>query len=94
MQRSPDSIVSDMFGKSVTLITDYLINTDEFDPEYCKTFLQKSLKKKSDTVIESIQGYQIEQAQKERMLMVREHLEFVENAIEKLDSKLDSLVKP
>jgi len=51
-----DSVVSDMFGKSASLITDYLIKTDAFDPEYCKSLLQKSLKKKGDAVIESIEG--------------------------------------
>ena len=89
-----DSVVSDMFGKSASLITDYLIKTDIFDPEHCKTLLQKSLKKKGNTVVESIVGYSIHPAQKERMVMVREHLEYVEKAIDKLDSKLDELVKP
>jgi transposase len=89
-----DSVVSDMFGKSAGLITDYLINTDSFDPEYCKSLLQKSLKKKGDAVVESISGYEINPAQKQRMLLVRSHLEFVEKTIEKLDSMLDELVAP
>jgi len=89
-----DSVVSDMFGKSAALITDYLIKTDSFDPEYCKSLLQRSLKKKGDIVIESIAGYEIAPAQKQRMLIVRSHLEFIEKAIDVLDSKLDELVKP
>lgn len=89
-----DAVVSDMFGKSATSITDYLISSDTFDPEYCTSLLQKSLKKKADTVVESIEGYQISQAQKERMLMVRSHLDYVSNSIAQLDEKLDKLVKP
>ena len=89
-----DAVVSDMFGKSATSITDYLISSDTFDPEYCTSLLQKSLKKKADTVIESIEGYQMTQAQKERMLMVRSHLDYVTNSIAELDEKLDKLVKP
>ncbi|KJS22851.1 MAG: transposase [Clostridiaceae bacterium BRH_c20a] len=89
-----DAVVSDMFGKSATFITDYLISSDTFDPEYCTSLLQKSLKKKADTVVESIQGYQMTQAQKERIIMVRSHLDYVTKSIAELDEKLDRLVEP
>lgn len=89
-----DAVVTDMFGKSASSITDYLITSDEFDPETCKSFLQKSLKKKADAVIESIEGYQMTPSQKERMLMVRSHLDFVQQSIDSLDSKLDELIAP
>ena len=89
-----DAVVTDMFGKSASSITDYLITSDEFDPETCKSFLQKSLKKKADAVIESIEGYQMTSSQKERMLMVRSHLEFMQQSIDSLDSKLDELTAP
>jgi hypothetical protein len=89
-----DAVVSDMFGKSASSITDYLIKTDSFDSEYCSTLLKGSLKEKVDTVIESIEGYQMTREQKDRMLMVRSHLEFVQKSIEKLDEKLDKMVSP
>jgi len=89
-----DAVVSDMFGKSATSITDYLISSDTFDPEYCTSLLQKSLKKKADIVVESIEGYQMTQAQKERMIMVRSHLDYVSKSIAKLDEKIDKLVEP
>jgi transposase len=89
-----DSVVSDMFGVSASKITDYLMHTDSFDPEYCKTLLHGKMKPKEEAVVESIQGYQISVAQKERMVMVRNHLKYVEASITKLDSKLDELVEP
>jgi transposase len=89
-----DAVVSDMFGKSATSITDYLISSDSYDPEYCSSLLQKSLKKKSDEVIQSIQGYQMTKEQKERMVMVRSHLNFVQQSITELDQKLDKMVNP
>jgi len=89
-----DAVVSDMFGKSATSITDYLISTDSFDPEYCTSLLQKSLKKKANTVIESIEGYQMTQEQKERMGMVRSHLEYVTQSIAKLDEALNKMTEP
>ena len=89
-----DAVVSDMFGKSATSITDYLISTETFDSEYCSSLLQRSLKKKADSVVESIEGYQMTQAQKERMKMVRSHLAYVTKSITELDEKLDKLVAP
>ncbi|MBP2629993.1 MAG: phosphoenolpyruvate synthase [Firmicutes bacterium] len=83
-----DSVVSDMFGKSASLITDYLISTDNFDPNHCSSLLQKSLKKKADIVIESIEGHQISNEQKDRISLIRSHLEFIENSIADLDKKL------
>ena len=89
-----DSVVSDMFGKSASAITDYLVKTDAFDPDVCRSFLQRSLKKKADAVIASIEGYQMEPSQKERIILVRSHMEFLEKELRTLDAKLDELVAP
>ena len=89
-----DSVVSDMFGKSATLITDYLLSDDTFNPEYCVSLLQRSLKKKADSVLESIEGYQITKEQKLRMNTVRSHLTYIENSIKYLDDTIDSMVAP
>ncbi len=87
-----DSVVSDMFGKSATAITDYLISEDTFNPEYCVSLLQRSLKKKSESVLESIEGYSITQEQKFRMRIVRSHLNYIENLISQIDSAIDGMV--
>src|SRR5665647_2204371 len=89
-----DAVVSDMFGKSASSITDYLISSDSFDPQYCSSLLQKSLKKKAATVVESIEGYQITKEQKERIVMVRSHLDFLHQSLEVIDEKLDKMVAP
>ena len=52
-----DSVVSDMFGKSATAITDYLTSDESFDAEHCVSLLQRSLKKKAEQVLESIEGF-------------------------------------
>ena len=87
-----DSVVSDMFGKSATAITDYLISEDSFDPEYCVSLLQRSLKKKSDSVLESIEGYSITDEQKLRMRIVRSHLDYITDAIAQVDAAIDTMV--
>lgn len=87
-----DSVVSDMFGKSATAITDYLISENSFNPEYCISLLQCSLKKKSDSVLESIEGYSITNEQKLRMRIVRSHLDYITHAIAQVDSAIDAMV--
>ena len=87
-----DSVVSDMFGKSASAITDYLISENSFDPEYCVSLLQRSLKKKSDFVLESIEGYSITEEQKLRMRIVRSHLDYITEAIAQVDSAIDAMV--
>lgn len=89
-----DAVVSDMFGKSASSITDYLISTDSFDPEHCASLLKRSLKHKADAVVESIEGYTMTREQKDRMIMIRSHLEFVQDSVEKLDKKLDEMAAP
>jgi transposase len=89
-----DAVVSDMFGKSASSITDYLISSDNFDQDHCTSLLHGKLKKKADDVIESIEGYQITQEQKERMIMVRSHLEYLTKSIAYLDEKLDMMIAP
>jgi transposase len=89
-----DAVVSDMFGKSASSILNYLLTSDDFNPDICTSFLQRSLKKKADEVIESIEGFSMEPVQKSRALMVRDHLEYLEQRIVALDKVLDLLVKP
>lgn len=89
-----DAVVSDMFGKSATSITNYLISTDNFDSEHCISLLKGSLKKKAANVIESIEGYQMSREQKERIFLVRDHLDYITETIRVLDQMLDVMVEP
>jgi transposase len=89
-----DSVVSDMFGKSASSITDYIVNSDTYDPEHCVSLLQKSLKKKADAVAESIDGFQMTDSQKVRARMVKEHYDFLIKHIERLDDSINILAEP
>jgi len=89
-----DAVVSDMFGKSATSITDYIVNSDTFESEHCVSLLQKSLKKKADQVVASIEGFQMTVSQKERAKMVKDHFDYLVGQIQKLDIAIDFLAKP
>ena len=83
-----------MFGKSASSITDYIVNSDTFDPEHCVSLLQRSLKKKADEVIASIEGFQMTDAQKDRARMVKDHYDYLVAHLARIDSVIDELVKP
>lgn len=87
-----DSVVSDMFGKSASAITDYLISENSFDPEHCVSLLKRSLKKKAGAVLESIEGYSITPEQKVRMRIVRSHLDYIDRSLAQLDFVIDAMV--
>ena len=87
-----DSVVSDMFGVSASAITRYLLETDVIDPEYLKSLLKCSLKQKSDEVIQSIEGSQISPLQNFRIRLILNHIAFIQNEIQKIDSKIDEMV--
>ena len=89
-----DSVVSDIFGKSATSVIDYLIEQsgNSVNHEEIASRLLRSLKKKSDSVIESIEGYQMTDSQKYRMHLVRAHLDYITSTINDIDTMLDSLI--
>ena len=89
-----DSVVSDMFGKSASAITDYLVNADSFDPAHCISLLHRSMLKKADQVIDSIEGFQMAPEQKQRIRLVKDHLDFILKLIAELDQRVDAMVAP
>jgi len=89
-----DSVVSDMFGKSASAITDYLVNADSFDPTHCVSLLHRSMLQKADQVIDSIEGFQMAPEQKLRIRFVKSHLDFILGLIAELDQRVDAMVAP
>ena len=91
-----DSVVSDIFGKSATSVIAYLLKQSDnsINHEEISSRLLRSLKKKSESVIESIEGYQMTDAQKYRMRLVHAHMDYITSTISDIDSMIDSLVEP
>ena len=91
-----DSVVSDIFGKSATSVINYLLEQSDnsIDHKEISSRLLRSLKKKSESVIESIEGYQMTDSQKYRMRLVHAHMDYITSTIADIDSIIDSLVEP
>ena len=91
-----DSVVSDIFGKSATFVIDYLLEQSDnsINHEEISSKLLRSLKKKSESVIESIEGYQMTDSQKYRMRLIHAHMDYITSTISDIDSMINSLVEP
>ena len=88
-----DSVVSDMFGKSATAITDYLTSDEDFNAQHCVSLLQRSLKKKAVDVLEAIEGYEITPEQKTRIGIIRDHLHYIGTLINRTDACINVMVQ-
>lgn len=89
-----DSVVRDMFGVSATKITDYLMSSSSYDPEYCASLIHYKMKDKTEAVLASIDGCVIESEQKIRMKVIRKHIDQIGKLMENLDKKIDKMLKP
>lgn len=88
------SVLTDMTGKSATSIIDYITTCETFEPEYCKSLLQKSAKKKADDVIKSIVGYSISDEQSTKIDVCKKHQQNLDEHIQSIQDKMYELAKP
>ena len=89
-----NSVVSDIFGKSSTSIIDYLLEQSgtSINHEEIASKLLRSLKSKEDAVIESVEGYQMTDAQKYRMRLVRAHMDYITAEINDVDKMIENMI--
>ena len=80
-----DAVVSDMFGVSATAIENYLLDTDDVDPNHCVYLLRGSLKKKASDVVEAVKGFNMTAEQKERVRIIQGHFDDIDKRIVQID---------
>lgn len=80
-----DAVVSDMFGVSATAIENYLLDTDDVDPNHCVYLLRGSLKKKASDVVEAVKGFNMTTEQKERVRIIQGHFDDIDKRIAQID---------
>jgi len=88
------SILSDPFGKTATDIMEHILSSQVFDEEYCKTLIKKSAKKKTELIIESIQGCQIQSDQRFKMNEAMAHMNFLNDMILRTEAELFVRIQP
>ena len=88
------SILSDPFGKTATGIMSHLLSSDVFDKKICENLIQKSAKKKTELILKSVDGCNIQPDQKFKMNKAKEHMDFLNKAIFQTECELYVRMKP
>ena len=88
------SVLSDPFGKSASDIMQYVLTSNVFDEEHCKTLIQKSAKKKTELILDSIRGSRIESDQLFKMKEAKAHMDYLEQAILRTEVELYTRIQP
>lgn len=89
-----DMVFSDIFGKSSQSILDIVLNNDTFSDEDIIQRLHKRCKSSHEDILSSINGLDFTNEQKLRINFIKDHLDYINNQITKLDEIINLLVEP
>ena len=88
------SVLSDSFGKTATSIMQHVLTSEVFDEEHCKTLIQKSAKKKTELILDSIRDCKIEPDQQFKMIEARAHMDYLDKAVLRTEVELYTRIQP
>jgi len=88
------NILSDPFGKTSTLIMDYILSSDTFNEDYCRSLIQKSAKKKTGLILDSLNGFKIQSDQHLKMKVAKAHMDYLDQKIIATETELFTRVHP
>ncbi len=89
-----DMVFTDIFGKSSQSIINLILNNDNFSDNDIIGCLHKNCKSSYEDILSSIGGIQFTNEQKLRINIVKDHIDYLNNQINKLDEIIDTLVAP
>ena len=82
------SILSDPFGKSSRAIMKEVINSSNITEEKISKLLKCKAKKKTKAVLQSLEGSHIESDQRLKMRIASEHMEQLDNHIDRIETEM------
>ena len=88
------SVLSDPFGKTATGIMQHVLTSAVFDEELCKNLIQKSAKKKTELILDSIRDSNVESDQRFKMLEVKAHMDYLNQAILRTEVEIYTRIQP
>lgn len=89
-----DMVFSDIFGKSSSAIINTILSQDEFEDKEILENVDKRCKSSSEDIINAVTGISFVDAQKERMTVIQEHIEYLNKSIDSVKKTIEVLVKP
>jgi len=89
-----DCVLTDPFGKTATNIMDYLLSNKPFDESECAKLIDRRVKASTESVLDSIRGFEILSEQKFKMTHAKKHMDFINSTIHDLEVELFRLSRP
>ena len=89
-----DMVFTDIFGKSSMSIIDKIIDGESFSDEDILSCLHKNCKSSHEDILNSVNGIMFTDAQRARMSIVKDHMNYLTETIKKLRLIIDELIKP
>ena len=89
-----DMVFSDIFGKSSSAIINTILSQNEYDDEDILKNIDKHCKSSNEDILNSINGISWETAQKQRMNIIQEHIDYLDKAIKSVREIIDSIIAP
>ena len=89
-----DMVFSDIFGKSSSAIINTIISQNQYSDKDILKNVDKRCKASEEDILKSINGISWVDAQKERMLLIQNHIDYLNSTIKSLKEIIDIVVKP
>lgn len=89
-----DMVFSDIFGKSSQSIIDIILNNDAFSDNDIINCINKRCKSSNEDILSSVNGIDFTHEQKLRITFVKDHIDYIDNQIDKLNEIIDILIAP
>lgn len=89
-----DMVFSDIFGQSSTDILNLILSSNNYTDEDILACVRKNCKSSKEDILSAISGVSFTETQKLRINLIKDHLDYLNKEIEKLDLIINYLIAP
>ena len=89
-----DMVFSDIFGKSSSAIINTILSQNTFEDKDILDNVHGRCKSSHEDILNAVNGISFVDAQKQRMILIQEHIDYLNKSIQKIREIIDILVKP
>lgn len=89
-----DLVFSDIFGKTSSAIINTILSQNEFNCEDILKNIDRRCKSSHEDILNAVNGICLVEAQKQRITVIQEHIDYLNKSIESIQKIIDVLIKP
>ena len=89
-----DMVFSDIFGKTSSAIINTILSQNKYNDEDILKNVDKHCKSSNEDIINSISGISWEFSQKQRMNVIKEHIDYLDKSIKTVKEIIDKIISP